>query len=86
MSLPKLPTGVGSYREQKRFIERNAAFLAAYPRLNRLSKKVFLRALKNPDAKEVERLLTLPEDDVAVIPVEGAPRAQSRHHLSTRQS
>ena len=55
--MPRLPIAIGSYEEQKRFIERNSSFLREYPRLNELSKKVFLRALKSPDRREVERLL-----------------------------
>lgn len=68
--MPKLPIAVGSYQEQKRFIERNAAFLEVYPTLNRLSKKVFLRTLSKPDPDEVERLLTLSESDPAVTSFE----------------
>jgi hypothetical protein len=68
--MPKLPIAIGSYEEQKRFIERNTGFLHEYPQLNELSKKVFLRSLKNPDRREVERLRKLPEDDPAVIAFE----------------
>ena len=37
-----IPIAIGSYEEQKRFIERNTGFLHEYPQLNELSKKVFL--------------------------------------------
>jgi hypothetical protein len=53
--MSELPIAIGSFEEQKRFIERNAAFLRVFPRLNALSKKLFLRALKPPDVGEVER-------------------------------
>lgn len=74
--MPKLPIAIGSYEEQRRFIERNAGFLREYPRLNELSKKVFLRALKSPDRREVERLRKLPEDDPAVIAFEDKMAAE----------
>ncbi len=68
--MPKLPIAIGSYAEQKRFIERNDSFLREYPRLNDLCKKIFLRALKGPDRREVERLRKLPEADPAAIAFE----------------
>jgi hypothetical protein len=66
----KLPTAVGDHQAQKRFIEQNAAFLHEYPRLNDLSKKLFLRALRQPDQQEVKRLSQLPEDDPEVVAFE----------------
>jgi hypothetical protein len=68
--MSELPIAVGSFEEQKRFIERNADFLREFPRLNELSKKVFLRAIKPPDPAEVERLRQLLEDDLAVVAFE----------------
>ena len=82
--MPGLPIAIGSYAEQKRFIQRNAAFLREYPRLNHLSKKIFLRALKSPDQREVERLRKLPEDDPAVVAFENMMTAE--HHILPRQN
>ena len=68
--MSNLPIAIGSFAEQKRFIERNGRFLVEYPSLNKLSQKIFLRALKSPNRREVERLRKLPEDDPAVIAFE----------------
>jgi hypothetical protein len=68
--MSNLPIAIGSFAEQKRFIERNGRFLVEYPSLNKLSQKIFLRALKSPNRHEVERLRKLPEDDPAVIAFE----------------
>lgn len=74
--MTKLPIAIGSYAEQKRFIQRNAAFLREYPKLNELAKKMFLRTVKKPDRREVERLLKLSEDDPAVIAFEDKMTAE----------
>jgi hypothetical protein len=66
----RLPIAVGSHEEQRRFIAENTAFLREYPHLNELSKKIFLRTLKSPDRREVERLRKLPEADPAVTAFE----------------
>ena len=84
--MPGLPIAIGSYAEQKRFIQRNAAFLREYPRLNHLSKKIFLRALKSPDQREVERLRKLPEDDPAVRLSLREHDDRGAHHILPRQN
>jgi hypothetical protein len=62
---------VGDFEVQKRFIRGNAAFLRwEYPKLSRLSNKVFIRRLAAPDETERQRLLELPEDDPAVVAFE----------------
>ena len=70
-----LPIAIGSFDEQKRFIEQNADFLQEYPRLNELNKKLFLRALAPPDPAELERHRQLPEDDPAAIAFEDSMTA-----------
>jgi len=74
--MTKLPIAMGSYAEQKRFIQRNAGFLREYPKLNELAKKIFLRSLKKPDPREVERLRRVPDDDPAVIAFEDRMTAE----------
>lgn len=68
--MSRLPIAVGSDVEQRRFIAQNAGFLREYPRLNEISKKIFIRTLADPDRQEVERLRKLPETDPEVITFE----------------
>lgn len=57
-----LPIGIGDREAQQRFIDRHEAFLREYRYLNDLTKRIFQRTLEDPDQREVERLLLLPEE------------------------
>jgi len=60
--MQELPIAIGSFHEQKRFIERNAPFLLEFPNLNALTKKVFIRRLKLPVRAEAADEQRLPEE------------------------
>src|SRR5260370_33795635 len=65
------PVAVGDFEAQKRFIKGIPAFLRReYPKLSRLSNRVFIRTLAPPDETERRRLLGLPENDPAVVAFE----------------
>jgi hypothetical protein len=65
-----LPIGVGDAEAQKRFIERNRAFLDEFPRLFALYSKVFIRAVALPSENERQALLHLPDNDPAIAAFE----------------
>lgn len=65
-----VPIGVGDIEAQKRFIERNRAFLQEFPKLFALYSRVFIRSLAPPSESERQVLLHLPDDDPAVIAFE----------------
>jgi hypothetical protein len=62
-----LPIAIADNVAQKRFIKQNEAFLLEYPKLNELSKKLFLRSLSPPDPKQLRSLRRLAEGDPAVV-------------------
>ncbi len=66
----QLPVGVGDREAQARFIASNRDFLLEHPPLHGLLQKVVLRQLPSPSQGELDHLLTLPENDPAVVAFE----------------